>query len=505
MKPDVLQTLNERILVFDGAMGTAIQARNLTEDDFWGKEGCNELITLSRPGVLREIHAGYLAAGADVIETNTFGGSPLTLAEYDLADRAYELNRAAAELARAVAAEFSTPDRPRWVSGALGPGTKLPTLGHVGYDAVFDAYLTQARGLLDGGADLLQIETCYDPLQAKAATAGALRAMEQCKRRVPLIVQVTMELTGSMLVGTEIGAALAALDPFPIDVIGINCATGPHEMTEHVRYLSQHSRRPISVLPNAGLPRVVNDQMVYDLTPEEFVRAHRVFVEEYGAQFVGGCCGTTDRHIKALADALWGHPPVPRQPELEPSCSSLFQPVTFRQENSVLVVGERLNANGSKQFRTLMLNGDLDGIQAMMKQQIREGAHVLDLCVDYVGRDGVADMDLIAGYLADKCTLPLMLDSTEPAVIETALKRLGGRAIINSINLEDGEARMNRVMPLAKEHGAAVVALCIDEEGQARTCEWKLRVARRIYELATQKWGLKPEDLIFDALTMPIT
>jgi len=503
-RPSLLDVARERVIIFDGAMGTAIQARHLTPDDYAGKDGCVDLLSVTRPDVIREIHASYFAAGADIVETNSFGANRIVLAEYDIADRTYEINRAAAALAVSVAKDFSTPDRPRWVSGSMGPGTKLPTLGHVRYDTLVESYAQQAHGLIDGGVDILQIETCQDILQAKAAVAGALRGCQRAGRKVPIIVQVTIESFGTMLIGTEIGAALVALDPLEIDVIGINCATGPHEMTEHVRYLSQHSRRPISVLPNAGLPRVVNDQMVYDLTPEEFVRAHRVFVEEYGAQFVGGCCGTTDRHIKALADALWGHPPVPRQPELEPSCSSLFQPVTFRQENSVLVVGERLNANGSKQFRTLMLNGDLDGIQAMMKQQIREGAHVLDLCVDYVGRDGVADMDLIAGYLADKCTLPLMLDSTEPAVIETALKRLGGRAIINSINLEDGEARMNRVMPLAKEHGAAVVALCIDEEGQARTCEWKLRVARRIYELATQKWGLKPEDLIFDALTMPI-
>ncbi|HZQ38777.1 MAG TPA: methionine synthase, partial [Dehalococcoidia bacterium] len=504
MKPDVLQTLNERILVFDGAMGTAIQACNLTEDDFWGKEGCNELITLSRPDVLREIHAGYLAAGADVIETNTFGGTPLVLAEYDLADRAYELNKAAAELAQQVAAEFSTRERPRWVSGSLGPGTKLPTLGHVSYDAVFDAYLTQARGLLDGGVDLLQIETCYDPLQAKAATAGALRAMEQCQRRVPLIVQVTMELTGSMLVGTEIGAALAALDPFPIDVLGINCATGPAEMSEHIRYLSQHSRRPISVLPNAGLPVVSAEGALYPLTPEELVRYQRIFVEQFGVGIVGGCCGTTNAHVQALADALWGHAPVARSPQFEPSVASLYTAVPLQQETSFLVVGERLNANGSKQYRQLLLADDYDAMQGMIKQQVREGAHLLDVCVDYVGRDGVKDMDAVAFRFGTQSTLPLMIDSTEPAVIEAALKRLGGRAVINSINLEDGETRLNRVLPLAKQHGAAVVALCIDEEGQARTCEWKLRVAHRIYDLVTNKWGMRPQDLIFDTLTMPI-
>mgnify|MGYP001231147917 CR=1 FL=1 len=504
MKPDFLQTLQQRILIFDGAMGTAIQAYNLGDDDFWGKEGCNELITLSRPDLLREIHVGYLAAGADVIETNSFGGTPIVLAEYDLADRAYELNKAAAELACSIAAEFSTPERPRWVSGSMGPGTKLPTLGHITYDAVFDGYMTQAMGLLDGGADLLQIETCYDPLQAKAALAGALRAMERCRRRVPLIVQVTMELTGSMLVGTEIGAALAALDPFPLDVIGINCATGPAEMSEHIRYLSQHSRRPISVLPNAGLPVVSSDGAFYPLTPEELVRYQRIFVAEFGVGIVGGCCGTTAAHVKALADALWGHAPVPRSPQFEPSVASLYTPVALQQETSFLVVGERLNANGSKQYRQLLLADDYDAMQGMIKQQVREGAHLLDVCVDYVGRDGTKDMEAVAFRFGTQSTLPLMIDSTEAAVIETALKRLGGRAVINSINLEDGEVRMNRVMPLAKQYGAGLVALCIDEEGQARTCEWKLRVAHRIHDLVVEKWGMRPQDLIFDTLTMPI-
>ncbi|HLZ68575.1 MAG TPA: methionine synthase [Dehalococcoidia bacterium] len=504
MKPDILQVLRERVVIFDGAMGTAIQGCDLGDDDFWGKDGCNELITLSRPDVLREIHAGYLAAGADVIETNSFGGTPLVLAEYELADRAYELNKAAAEMACTLAAEFSTPDRPRWVSGAMGPGTKLPTLGHVSYDAVLDAYMTQAQGLLDGGVDLLQIETCYDPLQAKAALAGALRAMERSKRRVPLIVQVTMELTGSMLVGTEIGAALAALDPFPIDVIGINCATGPAEMSEHIRYLSQHSRRPISVLPNAGLPIVNAAGAVYPLTPDELVRYQRIFVQEFGVSIVGGCCGTTNAHVKALADALWGHAPVARSPQFEPSVASLYTPVTLQQETSFLVVGERLNANGSRQYRQLLLADDYDAMQGMIKQQVREGAHLLDVCVDYVGRDGTKDMDAVAFRFGTQSTLPLMIDSTEAAVIETALKRLGGRAVINSINLEDGEARMDRVMPLSRQHGAAVVALCIDEEGQARTADWKLRVAHRIHDLAIEKWGMRPQDLIFDTLTMPI-
>jgi 5-methyltetrahydrofolate--homocysteine methyltransferase len=504
MTNDFLSALRERVLIFDGAMGTAVHACDLSLDDFWGKENCNELLVLSRPGVIRGIHAAYLEAGADAIETDTFGGNALTLAEFDLADRTYEINLEAARLARAVAADFSTPDRPRWVSGSMGPGTKLPTLGHASYDAVREAYAVQAQGLVDGGVHLLQIETCQDLLQAKAAIAGAELAFSRCGRRVPLVVQVTIETVGTMLLGTEIGAALAALEPFPIDVIGINCATGPAEMREHIRYLSQHSPRFISVLPNAGLPELRDGEPYYPLTPEQLVAFQRSYVEEYGVNIVGGCCGTRVEHIRSLADALWGHAPVKREPRFEPSCASLYAAVPLEQETSFLVVGERLNANGSRQYRQMLLSDDFDAMTGMVKQQIREGAHVLDVSVDYVGRDGVRDMDEAVTRFATQSTLPLMVDSTEPAVIETALKRLGGRALINSINLEDGETRMNRVMPLAKQHGAALVALCIDEEGQARTTEWKLRVAHRIHELVTKKWGMRPQDLIFDPLTMPI-
>jgi 5-methyltetrahydrofolate--homocysteine methyltransferase len=504
VRPSLLDAARDRVIIFDGAMGTAIQARDLSLDDYGGKENCVDILCFTRPDVVREIHAAYFAAGADIIETNSFGANRVVLTEFDIPERAYELNVAAAKLAVGVAQDFSTAARPRWVSGSMGPGTKLPTLGHIRYDDLVESYAQQAQGLVDGGVDVLQIETCQDLLQCKAAIAGALLGCKRAGRKPPIIAQVTIESFGTMLVGTEIGAALVALDPLEIDVIGINCATGPNEMNEHVRYLGQHSRRPISVLPNAGLPRVENDLMVYDLTPEQLVKAQRIFVEEYGVQFVGGCCGTTYEHIKALSDALGNHPVAPRQTELEPSCASLFQPVPFAQETSFLVVGERLNANGSKQFRQLMLAEDRDGIQAMMKSQVREGAHVLDLCIDYVGRDGAKDMDEIAFNLADKCTLPLMIDSTEAPVLEAALKRLGGRAIINSINLEDGEAKIDRVLPIAKAHGSALVALCIDEDGQARTRDWKVRVAKRIHAIATEKWGLSSGDLIFDTLTMPI-
>jgi len=505
MNQDILGALRERVLIFDGAMGTAIQAYNLSDADFWGKEGCNELLTLSRADVVREIHAAYLTAGADVIQTNTFGSNAVVLAEYGIAERAYELNVEAARLARDVAQQFSTAARPRWVYGSMGPGTKLPTLGHISYDALRESYATQAQGLIDGGADLLVAETCQDLLQAKAVVAGAELAYSRCCKRIPLIVQVTIETTGAMLLGSEIGAALTALLPLDIDVIGLNCATGPAEMGEHVRFLGQFSPRPISVLPNAGLPLLKDGAPFYPLTPEEFVKAQRTFVTEYGANIVGGCCGTTAAHIKALADALWGHAPLQRAPTSEPSCSSLYVSVPFKQETSFLVVGERCNPNGSRQFRQLLLAGDYDAMTGMVKQQVREGAHLLDVSVDYVGRDGAKDMDEVAFRFATQSTLPLMIDSTEAAVIETALKRLGGRAVINSINLEDGESRLNKVVPLARQYGAALVALCIDEEGQARTADWKVRVAHRIHDLVTGKWGMRSCDLIFDALTMPIT
>jgi 5-methyltetrahydrofolate--homocysteine methyltransferase len=504
MTHDFLEALRERVLIFDGAMGTSLHARDLSDDDYRGKEGCVDLLSLSRPDVVKDIHAAYYTAGADAVETNTFGANAIVLAEYDLVDRSYEMNLTSARLACEVAADFSAPGRPRWVSGSMGPGTKLPTLGHTTYDALRESYATQAQGLVDGGVHVLQIETCQDLLQAKAAIAGAELAFSRIGRRVPVIVQVTIEAFGTMLVGSEIGAALSALEPFDIQVIGINCATGPAEMGENIRYLSQHSQRMISVLPNAGLPEVRDGAPYYPLTPQELVHWQQIFVKEYGVNIIGGCCGTTPAHIKALADALHGTPPSPRAPQHEPSVASIYSSTPLKQETSFLIVGERLNANGSKQVKQMLMADDYDAMSVVMKQQLREGAHVLDINVDYVGRDGARDMDEIANRFATQSTLPLMLDSTEAPVLEAGLKRLGGRAVINSINLEDGELRMNRVMPMAKQYGAALVALCIDEEGQARTCDWKVRVARRIHDLVTQKWGMKAEDLIFDALTMPI-
>jgi 5-methyltetrahydrofolate--homocysteine methyltransferase len=460
---------------------------------------------LTRPQVIREIHAAFLAVGCDAVETNTFGASRLVLGEYDLADKAYEINRVAARLAREVAADFATPSRPRFVVGCLGPGTRLPSLGQIGWGDLTSMYTEQARGLLDGGADVLLVETCQDLLQAKAAIVACRDAMHAFGADVPLMVQVTMESTGTMLLGTEIGAALTALEPYGLDVIGLNCATGPQEMVEHIRFLGRHGRAAISCLPNAGLPKMEGGRARYLLTPDELADFHKTFVEEHGVNIVGGCCGTTPAHLKRVVEVIGRRPPRPRTPEYVPAASSLYLSVPFRQDQSFLIVGERTNANGSKQFREHLLAGEHDGMVEMAREQAKEGAHVLDVCVDYVGRDGVADVTEIVRRFVTQCTLPLMIDSTEAPVIEAALQWIGGRAIINSVNLEDGEqGRPARIFPMAKRYGAAVVCLLIDEEGQARTLDWKLRVAHRLYDLAVKRYGLEPSDLIFDALTFPL-
>jgi 5-methyltetrahydrofolate--homocysteine methyltransferase len=504
MNRDFLGALRERVLVFDGAMGTMLQNAGLSLDDYQGKEGCSEILCVTRPDVVKGIHAAYFEAGADAVETNSFGSSAIVLAEYDIADQVVPLNRLAARLAREVADDFQADGRPRWVAGSIGPGTKLPTLGHTTYDVLAGTYADQAFGLLEGGADLLLIETCQDLLQVKAAVAGAFAGMQRAGRRVPLITQVTVETTGQMLLGSDIAAALTAIEPLGVDVIGMNCATGPAEMGEHLRYLAQHARTPLSCLPNAGLPELRDGKPWYPLTPEELAEAHTRFAAEFGLSIVGGCCGTTPEHIRQVVEALGGHAPARREPDHEPSLSSLYQSVPLDQDTTYLTVGERCNANGSRKFRDLMLEGDLDGMVGIAKEQIREGAHVLDVCVDYVGRDGVPDMDALTAVLAQQSTVPVMLDSTQADVLEAGLKRLGGRAIVNSINLEDGEARMDAVCPMARRYGAALVALLIDEEGQARDVDWKLRIAHRIHDLAVAKHGLASEDLVFDALTFPL-
>jgi len=504
-----LDTLQERVVVFDGATGTNLQPLPLGPDDFGGAhlEGCLEILAVTRPDVIADLHRSFFDVGVDAVETDTFGAFPVVLTEYGIPERTFELNQAAARIAKEVASGYSTPDRPRWVVGSMGPGTKLPSLGQIEFLSLRDGYQAQADGLLAGGVDILLVETVYDLLQAKAALIACRRAMASAGREVPLMVQVTMETTGRMLVGSEIGAALTALEPMRPDVIGLNCATGPREMTEHLRHLSHQARTFLSCLPNAGLPSVVEGRTHYDLTPEELTDAHDRFTAEFGLNVVGGCCGTTPEHLRQVVERIWGREPKRREPVTEPGCASIYTAVPFAQDVTYLSIGERTNANGSRKFKEATLAEDWDTCVQMAREQVKEGAHVLDVCVDYVGRDGVADMHQIASRFSTQAAIPLVFDSTEPQVVEAGLQHMGGRAILNSANLEDGEApgsRCDRVFSLAREYGAAVICLTIDEEGQARTAEWKVRVAKRIHDLAVDRYGLEPCDLIFDALTFPL-
>ncbi len=509
---DFLSMLERGVVIYDGATGTHIQTLGLGPDDFGGAayEGCNELLVMTRPDVITNMHRLYFEAGADVTETNTFGSFAVPLAEYGLADRCYELNAQAAQLARAVADEFTAvdPTRPRAVAGSMGPGTKFASLGQITYQELRAAYEEQARGLLDGGVDLLLIETQFDLLGLKAAMAGSRLAMRAAGREVPIQAQVTIEMTGRMLPGTEIAAALTAIDPLRPDVIGINCATGPAEMWEHLRYLCEHARMPVSCLPNAGLPSVVDGHMHYDLTADQLADYLRRFVTELGVRVIGGCCGTTPEYIRTLNQICRPLTPAVRNPVHEPAAASIYSAVPLEQETSFLIIGERTNANGSRKFRDLMVEGDWDGCVQMAREQIKEGAHLLDVCVDYVGRDGTGDMDELIRRLCTQSSVPLTLDSTEPEVMEAGLQWIGGRAVLNSANLEDGEApgsRLDRVFSLAREFGSAVICLLIDEEGQARDLDWKMRVAHRIHDLAVNRYGLESSDLIFDSLTFPLS
>jgi 5-methyltetrahydrofolate--homocysteine methyltransferase len=503
-----LAALTDRILVADGAMGTMLQAADLSVDeDFQGLEGCNEILNVTRPDVVRGVHDAYFAAGSDCVETNTFGANLGNLGDYDIQHRIRELSEAGARIARQSADAHSTPGQPRYVLGSIGPGTKLPTLGHVHYATLREAYRENAAGLVLGGVDAVIVETCQDLLQAKAAIVGAHRAMAEVGRTVPVICQVTVETTGTMLVGSEIGAALTALEPLGVDLIGLNCATGPAEMTEHLRYLAQNSRVPLSVMPNAGLPVLAAGGAYYPLQADELAEALDRFVREYGVSLIGGCCGTTPAHISAVVEQVRGLAPVPRDPHPEAGVASVYHSVPFRQDASVLMIGERTNANGSKAFREPMLAGDWQACVEIARSQARDGSHLLDLCVDYVGRDGTQDMKELAGRFATASTLPIMLDSTEPQVVEAGLEMLGGRCVVNSVNYEDGDgpaSRYARMMPIVKEHGAAVVALTIDEQGQARDADWKVRVATRLIEDLTGTWGMQLCDILLDCLTFPI-
>ncbi|MEV8527694.1 methionine synthase [Streptomyces sp. NPDC052000] len=502
------EALATRVVVADGAMGTMLQAQDPTLEDFQDLEGCNEVLNVTRPDIVRSVHEAYFEVGVDCVETNTFGANHTALGEYDISERTFELSETGARIAREVADEFTASSgQRRWVLGSMGPGTKLPTLGHIGYTTLRDGFQANAEGLIAGGSDALIVETTQDLLQTKAAILGARRAMEACGTDLPLLCSLAFETTGTMLLGSEIGAALTALEPLGVDMIGLNCSTGPAEMSEHLRYLTRHSRIPLLCMPNAGLPVLTRDGAHFPLGPEGLADAQENFVRDYGLSLVGGCCGTTPEHLRQVVERVRGTAPGVRDPRPEPGAASLYQTVPFRQDTAYLAIGERTNANGSKKFREAMLEARWDDCVEMARDQIREGAHMLDLCVDYVGRDGVADMAELAGRFATASTLPIVLDSTELPVIEAGLEKLGGRAVINSVNYEDGdgpESRFAKVTKLAVEHGAALIALTIDEEGQARTVEHKVAIAERLIEDLTGNWGVHESDILIDTLTFTI-
>ncbi|WP_369823148.1 homocysteine S-methyltransferase family protein [Agromyces sp. CF514] len=516
-------------------MGTMLQQHELSlEADFEGHEGCNEVLNRTRPDVIGGIHDAYLATGIDAVETNTFGANWSNLSDYGIDDQIAELAEAGARIARErVEAAEAADGRMRWVLGSMGPGTKLPSLGHTTYDHLKQTFALQAEGLIDGGADAFLIETSQDLLQTKAAVNGCKQAIVSRGIRLPIFVEVTVETTGTMLMGSEIGAALTALEPLGVDAIGLNCATGPAEMSEHLRHLSKHSRVPVACMPNAGLPVLGANGAHYPLEPAELATAHEQFVREFGLGLIGGCCGTTPEHMLAVVERLRPAPRwsssdegayrdqdaddagsrygagAPTRPAAVPEAgvASLYQHVPFHQDASYLAIGERTNANGSKAFREAMLAGEWDECVEIARNQIRVGAHLLDVCVDYVGRDGVADIREVVSRFASASTLPLVIDSTEPAVIAAGLELIGGRPVVNSVNYEDGDAptsRFGRIMPLVKEHGTAVIALTIDEQGQARTADDKLRIASRLVDALVDDWGMRVEDLIVDCLTFPI-
>ncbi|MWB98398.1 methionine synthase [Agromyces seonyuensis] len=500
--------MRSRVVIADGAMGTMIQDAEPSLDDFVGLEGCNEILNVTRPDLIGGVHDAYLAVGIDAVETNTFGANWSNLSDYGIDDRIFELAEAGARIARERADAFEAADgRVRWVLGSMGPGTKLPSLGHTTYAHLKSTFAQQAAGLVSGGADAFLIETSQDLLQTKAAVNACKVAAAETGVRLPIFVEVTVETTGTMLMGSEIGAALTALEPLGVDAIGLNCATGPAEMSEHLRHLAKHSSVPVVCMPNAGLPVLTADGAHYPLAPDELGRAHEQFVREFGLGLVGGCCGTTPEHLRAVVERLRGGVPTERRIEREAGVASLYQHVAFDQDASYLAIGERTNANGSKRFREAMLAGAWDECVEIAREQVRDGAHLLDVCVDYVGRDGVADVREVVSRFASQSTLPLVVDSTEPAVLRAGLELIGGRPVVNSVNFEDGDgpgSRYDRIMPLVKEHGTAVIALTIDEQGQARTADDKVRIASRLVDALVGDWGMRVEDLVVDALTFPI-
>src|ERR1700722_8081650 len=512
-RPHLLEVLRDRVLLCDGGMGSRVQALTLDiEKDYWGRENCTDVLVLSRPDMVREIHRGYFEAGADMVETNTFGGSPVTLAEFDLADRAFEINKIAGELAREAAETFAD-GRDRWVVGSVGPGTKLPSLGNIAYDPLEAALAEQCRGLIAGGVDAILIETCQDTLQIKAAVNGAKIARRAAGTDTPIFVQVTVETTGTLLVGPDIAAAATVIQALDVPLMGLNCATGPQEMAEHVRWLASNWPGLLSLQPNAGLPELVDGQAHFPLGPDELGGWCERFVEQDGVNLIGGCCGTTAQHIAAL-DAMLrrranggGHfrpPPVLRKPVWVPSVASLYQAVPLRQENAFFAIGERCNANGSKKWREAQEKHDWDSCVSMGREQLGEGSNALDVCTAFVGRDEMHEMTQVIRRFTSSVNAPLVIDSTETPVIAAALKLQGGKPIINSINFEDGEKAAADRLKLAKQFGAAVIALTIDEVGMAKSVEDKLRSATRLVDFACNRHGLAQSDLLIDPLTFTI-
>ena len=501
-----LDLLREKIVIFDGAMGTSIHKFELSLDDYRGCENCPEILVDSRPDVIAEIHAAYFEAGCDVVETDTFGGSPVVLAEFNLADRAYELNYKAAQLARSVAGDYSARGQRRFVSGSIGPTTKLPSLGHISFRDMKDAYYQQIAGLVDGGVDVLQFETGQDLLQAKAAIVACLEYFRTIGKRLPIIAQVTIEAPpiGTMLVGSDISAALTTLQAYPVDVIGMNCATGPKEMMDPIGYLCHNTSRAVSVLPNAGLPENVGGKTVYKLTPDDLAEALNYFARELGVNVIGGCCGTTPDHLRRVVEVVGHLAPKARQPELTPSAASLYTAVPLHLDPPPLIIGERTNTNGSRKFKQLLEQEDWDAMVAMAREQEREGAHLLDVCAAYVGRDETRDMTTFIKRLNTELQIPIVIDTTEYPVLEASLELIAGKPIVNSINLEDGVEKMMRKVELINRFGAATIALTIDESGMAKSADRKLEIAKRIYELATEG-GIAPEDIIFDPLTFTLS
>src|SRR5437764_4336269 len=501
-----LQSVREHVVIYDGAMGTNIQKRNPTLDDYWGKENCSEVLVLSRPDIIRDIHADFFKVGCDVVETNTFGATRTVLGEFGLQDRVREINLAAVKLGNEAAQEFWGNGKPRFVAGSIGPTTNLPSLAHITFDAMLEAYEEQASALIEGGVDVLLVETAQDLLQAKIAAIACLEAMKKAGKRLPLQVQVTLQESGTMLLGTEIGAALTALEPLDIDIIGMNCATGPAEMNDAVRYLGLNSTKEISVLPNAGLPQNEGGHAVYRLKPEELAQYHKHFVQDYGVRVVGGCCGTTPEHLKAVVDAVSSIEPAQREVKPVAAASSAYTSVPLDLDPKPLIVAEEMNTTTRvEHVKNLVRAKKYNDIPTLAQQLVNDGSHMLDLCCAIVGEDEKGYITSILERIATRVPAPILVDSTEADVVEEGLKRIPGKTIINSINLEDGEKRTSKVLPMAKRYGAAVIALTIDEAGMALTADKKVAIAKRIFELATGKYGIRPVDLIFDALTLPIS